>query len=216
MKRPVIFIAFICLASAAAAQQDRPFEKEIQAFEQQDRKESPLKGGILFTGSSSIRMWNDLEERFPGYNFIQRGFGGSQLSDVTHYARRIVLPYRPSKIFLYAGDNDIAAGQSADEIYAEFLEFHKLISDSLPAATVYYIAAKPSPSRQRLMPVYKEFNDKVASFIRKQSCNWEFVDVYSAMLDENGQPVAALFTEDMLHMNSKGYDIWEKLISPFL
>lgn len=220
MKHLAIIIIFSCLGSClgtgAFAQQEHRFAKEIAAFGKQDQQDFPMKGGILFTGSSSIRMWKDLKERFGGYHIIQRGFGGSQLSDVTYYADRIVLPYRPSKIFVYAGDNDLAAGQSADEVYREFLEFYELITDSLPDTKVYYIAAKPSPRRQKLLPVYENFNGKVEKFIKKHPCNWEFVDVFSAMLDEKGEPMGDLFLEDRLHMNSKGYDIWEKLIAEYL
>lgn len=215
MKYLAIAIVFICLGTAAAAQEGR-FEKEIAAFEQQDQQEFPPKGAILFTGSSSIRMWKDLKERFKGYAIIERGFGGSQLSDVTHYAGRILLPYRPSKIFIYAGDNDLAAGQTPAEVYKEFLEFHKLITDSLPETKVYYIAAKPSPRRQKLLPAYKDFNGRVAKFIKKHPCNWEFVDVFQAMLNDEGVPMRELFLEDRLHMNSKGYDIWENLIRKYL
>lgn len=216
MKQLTIVIIFSFLGLTAFAQEEHRFEKEIAAFERQDSQNFPLKGGIVFTGSSSIRMWKDLKDRFDGYCIIQRGFGGSQLSDVIYYADRIVLPYRPSKIFVYAGDNDLAAGQSADEVYGEFLEFYALITDSLPDTKVYYIAAKPSPSRQKLLPVYKDFNEKVEKFIKKHPCNWEFVDVFTAMLDGNGEPMGDLFLEDRLHMNSKGYDIWEKLIAEYL
>src|SRR5690606_10458706 len=123
MRKLAIVIFCSCLGMAAFAQEEHRFEKEIAAYEQQDRQEAPLKGGIVFTGSSSIRMWKDLKDRFEGYNMIPRGFGGSQLSDVIYYADRILLPYRPSKIFLYAGDNDLAAGQTPDEVYQEFLQF---------------------------------------------------------------------------------------------
>jgi len=201
---------------AAFAQEEHRFEKEIAAYEQQDRQEAPLKGGIVFTGSSSIRMWKDLKDRFEGYNMIPRGFGGSQLSDVIYYADRILLPYRPSKIFLYAGDNDLAAGQTPDEVYQEFLQFYALITSKLPETKVYYIAAKPSIRRQKLMTQYIEFNGKVAQFIEAHPCNWEFVDVFSAMLNEKGEPMGDIFLEDNLHMNSKGYDIWEKLIAEYL
>lgn len=197
-------------------EKERPFEKEILAFEQQDSVEFPPKGAIVFTGSSSIRMWKDLKERFEGYAIIQRGFGGSQLSDVIYYADRILIPYRPSKVFVYAGDNDLAAGQSADEVFEEFMEFHALMTDSLPYTDVYFIAAKPSPSRQHLLPEYEAFNNMVADFISEQAGTWQYVDVFNAMLDDNGVPMGDLFLEDRLHMNSKGYDIWEELISKYL
>lgn len=217
MKYLSLFIIFACLGMTAAAQEkEHRFEKEIAAYEQQDSQEFPLKGGIVFTGSSSIRMWKDLQDRFEGYNIIPRGFGGCQLSDVTYYANRILIPYRPSKIFVYAGDNDLAAGQTPDEVYEEFLEFYQLMTDSLPETKVYYIAAKPSPRRQKLLPAYVKFNDRVAKFIKKHPCNWEFVDVFNAMLDEDGVPIRSLFLDDRLHMNSKGYDIWEKLIGKYL
>lgn len=217
MKHLAIAIILICMGMSAVAQKEEGrFEKEIAAFEQQDRQEFPLKGGILFTGSSSIRMWKDLQDRFEGYHIIERGFGGSQLSDVIYYANRIVIPYRPSKIFVYAGDNDLAAGQSAEEVYQEFLEFYALMSDRLPDTKVYFLAAKPSPRREKLLSEYKKFNEKVARFIKKHPCNWEYVDVFQPMLNDKGEPIRELFLEDRLHMNSKGYDIWEELIGKYL
>lgn len=216
MKHLLIAFIMICMGSVLQAQaQERPFENEIAAFEKQDQKDFPMKGGIVFTGSSSIRMWGDLKDRFAGYHIIQRGFGGCQLSDVTYYADRIIFPYRPSKVFVYAGDNDLASGQSAEEVFAEFIEFYQLMTDSLPDAKVYFIAAKPSPSRQSLLPAYREFNNKVARFIQN-SCNWQYVDVFEAMLNEHGVPKGDLFLEDKLHLNSKGYDIWEELIAEYL
>ena len=216
MKHLIIALVFVFMGSFLKAQDhEGRFENEIAAFEQQDRQDFPLKGGVVFTGSSSIRMWTDLKDRFAGYHIIQRGFGGCQLSDVTYYASRIVFPYRPSKVFVYAGDNDLAAGQSAEEVYEEFIEFYRLMTDSLPDTKFYYIAAKPSPSRQRLLPAYRKFNTKVAEFI-KNSCNWQYVDVFEAMLDEKGEPMGDLFLEDRLHLNSKGYDIWEGLIAEYL
>src|SRR5690606_5700558 len=216
MKHLIIALVFVFMGSFLKAQDhEGRFENEIAAFEQQDRQDFPLKGGIVFTGSSSIRMWTDLKDRFAGYHIIQRWCGGCQLSDVIYYASRIVFPYRPSKVFVYAGDNDLAAGQSAEEVYEEFIEFYRLMTDSLPDTKFYYIAAKPSPSRQRLLPASRKFNTKVAEFI-KNSCNWQYVDVFEAMLDEKGEPMGDLFLEDRLHLNSKGYDIWEGLIAEYL
>ena len=131
MRLFLLLVAFSYLATVSYAQtsgarqpavaidSEPPFGPEIRAFEEADRINRPKPGGVLFVGSSSIRLWPDLKADFPGVNVIQRGFGGSQIDQVVYYAPRIVLPYKPSVIVLYAGDNDLAAGRTPEQILAD-------------------------------------------------------------------------------------------------
>ena len=212
MKAFILSALVLVFGSRALAQRSWPFEKEIKNFEKQDSLAQPKKQQILFIGSSSIRLWTDLLDRFKEFPVLQRGFGGGELSDVTHFASRILIPYRPSKIFLYAGENDIAKGQSAEQVFNEFVDLFKLINTNLPETQTYFISAKPSPRRKDFKNQLEEFNNRVKTFIEKQHCNWAFIDVYHAMLGPSGTPPEDIFIADKLHMNSKGYDIWEQLI----
>ncbi|GAA4301794.1 SGNH/GDSL hydrolase family protein [Compostibacter hankyongensis] len=199
----------------AQAQQSWPFQKEINEFKAADRAGMPHKGAILFTGSSSIKKWSDLKTRFADYDVIQRGFGGSQLSDLLHYTDDIVLPYRPSKIFVYEGDNDIAGGKTAAKVYADFVTFFNRVHTALPETKIYYISIKPSPSRKKLWKTFREANEMIKAFAAKHPCNAVFIDVYHPMLDGNGEALP-VFLPDNLHMVSAGYDIWEKEIRKYL
>src|SRR5688500_6860726 len=126
---------------------EAPFEKEIRAFEEADRREAPPRGTVLFVGSSSIRMWKTLEKDFPKLTVINRGFGGSTIRDSIRYAERIVIPYQPKRIVLYAGDNDIAQGKTAEQVFADFKEFVTTVRGKLPGVRVDFIAIKPSIKR---------------------------------------------------------------------
>jgi hypothetical protein len=209
----VVCLAFIALQSNAQAGR---FEKEIAAFEKQDSISFPKKGQILFTGSSSIRLWDDFETRYKDYAIFRRGFGGGCLFEIPIYAGRIIFPYRPSKVFLYAGENDIASGISADSAFKTFKIVFALLSDSLPASQLYFIAAKPSPSRDKFSAAMVTFNKLVEKHIARKKRNWTFIDVYKPMLDANGKPIPSLFKKDNLHMLSSGYDIWDKELRKYL
>ncbi|MGV3508616.1 MAG: GDSL-type esterase/lipase family protein [Sphingobacteriaceae bacterium] len=216
MRKSLSFLLVLLASFRLSAQAPLKFEKEIIKFEHADSINPPKKQQVLFIGSSSFRLWSDFSERFKEYAVINRGFGGAEISDVTHYANRILIPYRPSKVFVYAGENDIGHGQSPEQVYKEFLELFELISKNLPHSQFYYISAKPSPRRLKYKAQLEEYNSKVKAFIQQQKCNWIFIDVYHQMLLSDGQPAADLFINDKLHMNSKGYDIWEKLIKQYL
>jgi lysophospholipase L1-like esterase len=212
MKQRLFFVIFLLVSVTLTAQTDAPFEKEIVNFEKADSMNPPKKQQVLFIGSSSFRLWSDFSARFKDYAVINRGFGGAELSDITYYAHRILIPYRPSKVFIYGGENDIGHDQSAEQVFKEFVELFNLVSKELPNTRFYYISAKPSPSRLKYKSQLEDFNKKVSAFIKKQPCNWTFIDVYHPMLSQDGSPKADIFLADKLHMNSKGYDIWEKLI----
>lgn len=215
-KTKILSILFLFLATVSYGQTSWPFENDIKKFEKQDSDNPPKKAQILFVGSSSIRLWTDLEQRLSEYNILQRGFGGGELADVNHYADRIIIPYHPLKIFLYAGENDIAAGKSVEDTYRLFLAFHDHISAKLPNAKIYFLSVKPSPKRKSAGPKFKEFNEKVKNYITALPCNWTYVDVTTPILGSDGLPMPSLFQTDQIHLTSEGYDIWEKIIKKYL
>ena len=197
------------------AAQAAPFEKEILAFEAADLKETPPANANLFVGSSSIRLWKTLATDFPGKKVMNRGFGGSQIADSVKYAERIVIPYHPARIFLYAGDNDLNAGKSVEIVFGDFVAFEKKVHAALPDVDIYFIAAKPSPSRVKIMEKDRALNQLVEQYTKDHS-HLGYIDVFTPMLSADGQPRPELFGPDMLHMNPTGYAMWTKIIAPLL
>ena len=212
------YIAYFILLTTGvrAIGQTTPFEKEIQTFETRDRQTPPPADAILFTGSSSIRFWTDLPAYFPGKVVLNRGFGGSQLSDVRHFADRVIVRYHPRQIVLYAGENDIATGrQTARQTCARFVDVFRHVRKKLPNTTFTYIAIKLSPSRRQFWPAMNDANRRISRFLATRP-NAQFVDIRPVMLDPGGQPLGALFKPDSLHMNQKGYERWAPVLQPFL
>jgi len=189
------------------------WEAEIKAFEKSDLTNPPPKGAILFVGSSSIRKWTTLAHDFPGKQVINRGFGGSGIADSTAFAGRIIFPYQPKMIVLYAGDNDLAAGKSSEQVVADYRAFVRKVHHRLPKTRIAFISIKPSPSRWRLKEKIRAVNQQIAGM----KAGWlVFIDVYSSMLDADGRPRADLFLSDGLHPNAKCYQLWASLINPWL
>jgi len=209
-----MFVIFflLCGLQQVYAQQDYPFYESIREFKKQDSISFPKKGGILFIGSSSIRRWTDLESRFKKYPIIQRGFGGSEYKDILHYSDDIIFPYQPSKIVLYAGENDFVKGRSVEEIYNTLLALYSKIRTNLPEAYVYFISVKPSEKLIEYHQSIKEFNGKMKQFIDREPNYIRYIDIYHPMLNEKGEPKPELFMADQLHINASGYDIWENEI----
>ena len=191
------------------------WEETIQKFEAADASDMPGPGVILFTGSSSIAMWKGLEEAFPEHAVLNRGFGGSEFSDLLYYTDRIVYPYQPSKIFIYEGDNDLAAGESLESIMSEAKRLREEIRRELPNTSVIFIAAKPSLSRWHLKEKYEALNKALKEYAEETE-KTEFADVWTAMMGSDGKVREDLFLEDDLHMNEKGYEIWKKVLLPYL
>ena len=191
------------------------WEKDIQKFEAADKANPPKSGAIVFIGSSSIEHWKDIANDFPDKRVLNRGFGGSRIADSTYYAGRIILPYKPSMIVFYAGDNDIADGHTAQQVFDDYVAFVARVRTDLPATPIAYISIKPSPSRVKLLPVMTEANGKIRVYAAAHP-HLIYIDVASKMLDAGGQPRAELFVEDRLHMNRAGYDLWRGIIAPFL
>jgi lysophospholipase L1-like esterase len=217
-----ILVAVLCTDCGLAATAREPaanpdparFESEIAAFETWDRQNSPPPGAVLFVGSSSIRMWQTAES-FPDLPVINRGFGGSHISDVNHFAGRIVLKYKPRMIVFYAGDNDIADGKSPQQVFEDFQRFVQIVHARLRDTPIVFISIKPSPSRWKLWPQVQEANALVEEF-SKSDGRLVYVDAATPMLAPDGQPRPEIFLDDELHMNVAGYRLWTRILAPVL
>ena len=190
-----------------------PFEDEIEAFEAADRAHAPPQGAVLFVGSSSIRFWDTLAQDFPGTPVINRGFGGSQISDCLRYAERIAIPYHPRRIVFYAGDNDVAAGRKPEDVRDDFRRFVEKVRGALPGVPIVFVSIKPSLERWKLVVPIRESNE----LIRKYAASSEkiaYVDVFAPMLGADGRPRKELFRADGLHMTPAGYALWTRLLRP--
>ncbi|WP_414660067.1 SGNH/GDSL hydrolase family protein [Horticoccus sp. 23ND18S-11] len=187
----------------------------IDKFTQADAVQAPAKGGVVFVGSSSIVKWTSLARDFPGVALLNRGFGGSQLDDSVFYIDRIVIPYAPRTVVLYAGDNDLNAGKTPEAVLADFKAFAGKLHAALPKARLVYIAIKPSPSRWKIKDKIIKANALIAAACAADS-RCAYADVYTPMLDAKGEPRPELFVKDMLHMNEAGYAVWQPVIAPLL
>lgn len=207
-----LFLFFIQIPLLAQEQ----WEETIQQFEKLDKEAKPQPGATLFVGSSSIVMWKDLAESFPDVRVLNRGFGGSEFSDLIYYADRVIYPYQPSKVFVYEGDNDLAAGDTPKSVLKEARKLRKMIAKNLGREVpVIFIAPKPSVARWNLKEAYEVLNTRLEKYTQKKAYT-EFVDVWTPALDENGQVYKHIFLEDDLHMNAEGYKIWKKAVQPFM
>lgn len=191
------------------------WEKTIQGFEAADKTNPPPSNAILMIGSSSIVKWTNAPAQFPEYKLINRGFGGSHLSDSVAFIERIVIPYRPKLVLLYAGDNDIAAGKSAERVFTDFKEFVGKVQGGLPETRIAFIAIKPSPSRTKFMESTRMANRLIQEFIAGNP-RLIYVDVFTPMLGADGQPREELFVNDRLHLNAAGYKLWAGIVKPVL
>ena len=195
-------------------QKPNRWESRIQAFEAQDKKQPPVQEGIVFVGSSSIVGWN-LKKSFPDLPAINRGFGGSQVADSVHFADRIVLPYRPRVVVLYAGDNDVAAGKTPEQVAADYRAFVQKVHAGLPKTRIVFVAIKPSLRRWHPVDKMREANRLVRAAAEKDPLQ-VFVDVDAPMLGPDGKPRPELFRKDGLHLNADGYQLWSDLVRPHL
>jgi len=209
----IIVLQFTTLASSA--QDPNRFKNEVDELVTKEYNFSTDKKLVVFAGSSSIRMWNDVQSYFPEYNVINNGFGGSHFSDLLYFYDPLILKPAPEILFIYEGDNDLASNKRPSKILKEAKELAGKIEKDLPETRIVFISPKPSIARVHIKNQYIRFNKKLAKFCKKQD-NVEFADVWNPMLDNKGNVFKDVFLEDGLHMNKKGYDIWGKVIGEFL
>jgi lysophospholipase L1-like esterase len=193
------------------AQDPNRFQHEIEELIQKEYQFEPGKKLALFTGSSSVRMWKDVADYFPEFNVINNGFGGSHFSDLIYFYEELIPKCNPDYLFIYEGDNDIADDEKPRKILKEAKSLVEMIQEDLPHTKVVLISAKPSVARWEYSKKYNRLNRKLERLCRKTD-NLEFANVWSAMLDENGQVFTDVFLDDNLHMNKKGYDIWGEVL----
>lgn len=211
----LLTLLFLSLGALAKDADHAKWEPDIQAFEASDKNNPPPAHAVLFIGSSSIRMWTSLASDFPGYRVINRGFGGSDLDDSTAFADRIVKPYHPVAIVLYAGDNDLQGGDTPAQVRDDFAAFVAKVRQDQPEVPIAFISIKPSVARENLLAQIAEANKLVRDWSMQQK-GVAFLDVAPAMLDKNGQPRPELFKEDGLHMKPSGYALWIAQVRPWL
>lgn len=191
------------------------WEKEIAAYEQADRTNPPPKGGLLFIGSSTIRLWKTLAEDFPGQPVINRGFGGSEIEDSTHFAERIIFPYQPKMIFLRAGTNDIHAGKSAQQVFADFKDFVTTVHARLPETEIVFTSLSPSIARWTEAGESRVLNALVKQYAR-QTPRVSYLETYDISLGPDGKPRPELFVADKLHFSAEGYKLLAARVRPYL
>jgi len=196
------------------------WEGAIRKFREEDRRNPPPKGVIVFTGSSSIRFWKSLKEDMAPLPVLNRGFGGSQIHQVTHYADRIVLPYKPRAVVFYAGENDMAGlffskKRTPVEIRDAYRGFCEKVHVALPQVPIYYISTKPPKRRLRLWPAMQEANQLVREYCASDG-RLHYIDIVPAMLDAEGNPRRDVFKWDGIHLNETGYAIWKSIVRPVL
>ena len=218
MKKILILIFVLSAGSFAKGQNTYPaFWNDIQKFHQQDSAKFPQSGHILFIGSSSFTMWTDVNKYFPGYNILNRGFGGSTLEDLITYRYDVIFPYSPRQIVMYCGENDFASSDtiSVAIVMQRFKTLFGFIRDKFPKVPFAYVAMKPSPSRAHLMPKFSDANLQIKKYLAGFK-DTKYIDVYSKMLKLDATPMTDIFLDDNLHMNPKGYAIWKKAFLPVL
>ena len=216
-----LILCFFLIAQFVIAQdikKPNPFQPEIDAFAKADKVKMPDAGRIVFAGSSSFRLWQDVNDYFPGKNILNRGFGGSTLLDLIQYSKETIIKYKPKQIFIYCGENDIADSDTVKpmDVFNRFKKLYSILRTQLPVNTpIVYLSLKPSIARWSMHERMDGANTLIKNFISTQK-NIQFLDVYHSMLGDDGTPLKNIYISDNLHMNANGYKIWQKLISPLL
>jgi lysophospholipase L1-like esterase len=214
-----VFVLFLGILTATAQTTSTiPFQEEINVFIKKDSIAMPAANSILFVGSSSFNYWKDISNYFPGYPIINRGFGGSSLTDIIHFNQETILKYKPKQIYIYCGENDIAASDTITPqiVLERFKTLYTIIRNHLGnEIPIMYVSIKPSVARWSMEDKFVTANSLIRNFINKQK-HTQFLDVHAAMLDSNGEVFKDIFIADKLHMNAKGYAIWQKIIAPTL
>lgn len=210
-----LFFAFI-LNSLLFFGQEKPYWKEIQEFKQLDQKNGIPKKPILLVGSSSFTKWTDVSDYFPGKTIVNRAFGGSRLLDLNNNSNELLDPYKPKQIIIYCGENDVAMeNPTAAEVFGRFKTFFETIRAKYPKVPVAYVSIKYSPSREQFWPIVTEVNQMIESYLKTQK-RTDYIDITKVMNDTDGKVRTDIFLEDMLHMKPEGYQLWTKVMAPYL
>lgn len=213
-----LFLLYFCITLSSfycSAQSEITFANEVNAITAKyDTIWDTNRETIVFTGSSSVRLWKKLEEEFPDHQILNSGFGGSQASDLLYFIDELVLSYNPKKVFIYEGDNDLWAKKRPNQVLDTTEEIIRRIKANSPSTQIILIAAKPSISRWEIRRKYKKLNRKFER-LSKKDIQLDFVDVWHPMLN-NRKLITDIFIEDGLHMNQKGYDIWYEAMKNFV
>jgi lysophospholipase L1-like esterase len=214
-----LFLGLLTSTLQAQEKETKPrhhehWAKEIAKFEESDKQKMPPKNGILFAGSSTMVFWNT-QKAFPDLPTINRGFGGSYLSDSVYFATRIITKYEPRMVLVYAGDNDLAGGVTPAQLTKDFQDFVKIIHDKLPKTRILFISVKPSTKRWELFDKQKEANRMIEDFCKKDD-RLQYVDIVKPLLDASGKPRKELLREDGLHLNEKGYEVLNGIVRPLI
>ena len=214
-----IVVALLAVRLMAAATEEEhnyaKWEKEIAAFETSDRTNPPPKGGYVFIGSSTIRLWKSIHSDFPNQKIVNRGFGGSEIVDSTHFADRVIFPYQPKRIYLRAGGNDLAAGKSPGQVFTDFKEFVEKMHANLPEAQVIFISLSPSIARWKQSDKEKSVNTMIRDYALRTP-RVQYIETYDLPLGSDGQPRAELFLPDKLHFNEEGYKLLAERVRPIV
>jgi hypothetical protein len=212
------FILLLLCSSDNFAQQKSSFQAEIDAFKRQDSIEAPPPHPILFVGSSSFTRWKTIRKDLPGYPILNRGFGGSSLTDVIQFANETIFKYTPKQIYIYCGENDLAmnAAVTPEMVLERYQQLHSMIRKTLGRKVpIVFVSLKPSIARWKLESAYIKTNQLIQRFLAKDK-HASYLNVHSSMLDERQEVFKDIFVDDKLHMNDKGYAIWIKIIQPTL
>ncbi len=203
----ILFISFNVIA------QQKPFWNEIKAFKSQDSIQQPKDGMLLFIGSSSFRLWKTLKEDLNNENIVNRAFGGATLEDLILWQNEVVLKYKPKKIFIYCGENDVASSASVtpEMVFNRYKTLHTILRKQFPQTPIVFVSLKPSILRWGMKDRMMAANTLISNYLKSDKHS-VFINIWDKML-ENGQPMNDIFIEDNLHMNAKGYAIWTKALS---
>lgn len=218
---PGLFAAFfLAMLGPALLGAEKPhnfaaYEKEIAAFEKADLANPPPQKALLFIGSSTIRLWKTIKEDFPQEQVINRGFGGSEIVDATHFAPRIIFPYAPRAIYLRAGGNDLWRGRTVEQVFGDFQEFVAAVQAKLPDTDIVFISLSPSIARWKQADKEKALNVLIANYV-KDKPRLRYIETYDMVLGADGKPRPELFVKDNLHFNAEGYKLLAAKVAPDL
>jgi lysophospholipase L1-like esterase len=217
LRKASILLSFCTLLASGPllfSQNPSRFQKEVDSIVAANRSVNK-DNLILFTGSSSIRLWKNLNASFPNHNVLNMGFGGSEMADLLYYTDKLIIPFKPKQIFIYEGDNDLSFGRSPEQIIASADSILTLIRQHLPKSEVIFMSPKPSLKRWALKDKYEDYNKQLKHWTSKKH-NVRFADLWTPMLDNDGIVMQDIFISDGLHLNEKGYSIWTNALRKYV